>query len=458
MSIEPQIRYATTSDGVSIAYWIMGEGPPLFVSSPLTFSHTGLELRIPAIAAFYERIARDAMLVRWDPRNYGMSQRGVERLGVEDWARDVTAVADSLHLDEFDLLAINRAHPAAALAARQPCRIRRLVLAGAAPVRLADLFADENQVAVRSLAGTNWRVYTETLAHFLQGWEPHPDLPYARFMRESIDQADYLRVMAAWREWDATPYLPNVSCPTLVVSAGDNSKHARMYAAAIPGARFLDVEVAHPNALQPNLNYTAAILSSRNAAIEEFFREGADGARRTSTRDRVRTPETHATGTAVIMFTDIVSSTELTERLGDVTFREASRALDAGLRDAIHDAGGTAIDGKLLGDGVLATFPSAAQAIGGARRCLALSAASELGLHIGLHAGDVIREENNVFGGAVNIASRICGLSAPGEILVSDVVRGMARSSAGVEFADRGEQEMKGVGEPVRVYAVRGSV
>ena len=164
-----------------------------------------------------------------------------------------------------------------------------------------------------------------------------------------------------------------------------------------------------------------------------------------------------ASGTAVILFTDIVSSTELTERMGDARFRDASRALDAGLRAAIRDAGGAAVDGKLLGDGVLATFGSAAQAIDGARRCLALSAASELGLHIGLHAGDVIREDNNVYGGAVNIASRICGLSAPGEILVSDVVRGMARSSAGVVFEDRGEQEMKGVGEPVRVYAVQGA-
>ena len=53
----------------------------------------------------------------------------------------------------------------------------------------------------------------------------------------------------------------------------------------------------------------------------------------------------------------------------------------------------TAIEGKVLGDGVMATFPSAAQAIDGARRCMALSAASELGLHIGLHAGDVIRED-----------------------------------------------------------------
>jgi class 3 adenylate cyclase len=106
---------------------------------------------------------------------------------------------------------------------------------------------------------------------------------------------------------------------------------------------------------------------------------------------------------------------------------------------------------------VLATFGSAAQAIEGARRCLELSAASELGLHIGVHAGDVIREEGNVFGGAVNIASRICGLSEAGEILVSDVVRGMARSSVrqgGVVFEDRGEREMKGVEEAVRVYAV----
>ena len=50
---------------------------------------------------------------------------------------------------------------------------------------------------------------------------------------------------------------------------------------------------------------------------------------------------------------------------------------------------------------------------------------------------------------------RLRGLCAPGEILASNVVRGMARSSAGVEFDDRGEHELKGIGEPVRVYAVR---
>jgi class 3 adenylate cyclase len=57
-------------------------------------------------------------------------------------------------------------------------------------------------------------------------------------------------------------------------------------------------------------------------------------------------------------------------------------------------------------------------------------------------------------GGAVNIASRISGLSAAGEVLVSETVRGLARTSAGVSFEDRGEQALKGVGEAARLWAV----
>ncbi|MDZ4278849.1 MAG: adenylate/guanylate cyclase domain-containing protein, partial [Dehalococcoidia bacterium] len=78
-----------------------------------------------------------------------------------------------------------------------------------------------------------------------------------------------------------------------------------------------------------------------------------------------------------------------------------------------------------------------------------------LTLHVGIHAGDVIREEGNVYGGAVNIAARVAGQAAAGETLVSGTVRDLARTSAGVSFEDRGERELKGVGEPVRVYAVR---
>src|SRR6058998_2262622 len=148
----------------------------------------------------------------------------------------------------------------------------------------------------------------------------------------------------------------------------------------------------------------------------------------------------------------------LTERLGDTAFRQKARDLDAALRTVIREHAGTAIEGKLLGDGVLAVFGSARQAIEAALACGGAGSHAGLHLHLGLHAGDVIREDNNVYGGAVNIASRISGLAAPGEVLVSETVRSLARTSAGVRFEDRGEQSLKGVGEPVRVWAVREAV
>ena len=77
-----------------------------------------------------------------------------------------------------------------------------------------------------------------------------------------------------------------------------------------------------------------------------------------------------------------------------------------------------------------------------------------LSLHLGVHAGDVTREDGNVHGQAVSIAARVSDLSAPNEVLVSGTVRDLARASSGVSFEDRGERELKGVGEPVRVWAV----
>jgi class 3 adenylate cyclase len=157
-------------------------------------------------------------------------------------------------------------------------------------------------------------------------------------------------------------------------------------------------------------------------------------------------------GTNIILFTDIVDSTPLTERMGDAAFRDLSRSIDERVRGAMREHGGTPVEGKVLGDGVMGVFTSAAQAIAAARACVELG--RELPMHIGLHAGDVLSEGTNVYGGAVNIASRICGLCAPGEIFVSATVRDLARTSAGVTFVDRGEQVLKGIDDPVRLFAV----
>jgi class 3 adenylate cyclase len=213
-------------------------------------------------------------------------------------------------------------------------------------------------------------------------------------------------------------------------------EHAQRAAAAIPGARLALVDSS-----------TVLFMDNRVASIAAEFLGMAPAVRSEATSAR--------SGTAVILFADIADSTALTERLGDAAFREKARALDDALRATVRANGGAVIDAKTLGDGILATFPAASQAIAAGLACAAAGDGAGLPLHVGLHAGDVIRESDNVFGGAVNIAARISSLAAPGEVLVSRTVADLGRTSARVAFEDRGEHALKGVAEPQRVFAVR---
>ncbi len=428
---EPQIQYARTSGGVSIAYITTGDGPPILSchDNSIAMQHhwTGSTPGNDTIRL----LSACARLTIFDAAGVGASQRDVSDFSLGAQVRAIEAVAAHLTADQFTLIGTASASASAALyAAQQPGRVRQLVC-----VFPAFPIVRRTGAAI----GDNWSLDRRRAASAV-----FPDGPvssqrwYSNAMRESITAEVYAAYRGAFADADLSAIYQRIPVPTLLCIAKDGPARDSSLALA---------------SLVPNCRVASTLdlgTDTFSATLEFMGVDAAPGSPPPLTNSDAR-------GTAVILFTDIVDSTALTERLGDTRFRNASRALDAALRDAIRNAGGAAIDGKLLGDGVLATFPSAAQAIDGARRCLALSAASELGLHIGLHAGDVIREENNVFGGAVNIAARICALSAPGQILVSDVVRGMARSSAGVEFEDRGEQAMKGVGEPVRVYEVRGT-
>jgi len=289
-----------------------------------------------------------------------------------------------------------------------------------------------------ALAETDWPSYVAARYLVLMGRDVAND-PWVAHLAKSaaawVDPAVGLLYRRLEEATDLGDLLARVRQPTLVLIEESQAfppvRASQRVAAKIPGAQSRQYSRARGESL---IDLTLAFLG-------------------------LSTPTTSApsvpSGMAVVLFTDIVDSTALTERLGDTVFRTASRALDKGMRAAMRDAGGTPVEGKVLGDGVMGVFTSASQAIVAARRCIELSAASELQLHVGLHAGDVIHEKDNVYGGAVNIASRVCGLSAPGEILVSGTVRELARTSAGVEFEDRGEQALKGIDDAVRVYEVR---
>jgi class 3 adenylate cyclase len=159
-------------------------------------------------------------------------------------------------------------------------------------------------------------------------------------------------------------------------------------------------------------------------------------------------------GTAVLLFTDIAGSTALTEELGDAAYRSRAEKLDSAVRAAIDDCEGKAVEGIRLGDGVLAVFSSARRALECAALAHACARSNAFALHVGLHAGDVVHSRTAVHGGAVNIAARVCEQAPPGETLVSETVRSLARTSADVAFEDRGVRELKGVRDPVRLFAV----
>jgi class 3 adenylate cyclase len=163
-------------------------------------------------------------------------------------------------------------------------------------------------------------------------------------------------------------------------------------------------------------------------------------------------------GTATVLFTDLVGSTELMARLGDVAFDALRGEHFAGLREALAAHGGEEV--KNTGDGVMATFSSAVQALGAAvatqqaAHCQALSAEAPVSIRVGLSLGEVTFERGDVFGTPVVEAARLVAAARPGQILATTVVRMVAGSRAPTAMTDIGTLDLKGLPEPVAACEV----
>lgn len=152
-----------------------------------------------------------------------------------------------------------------------------------------------------------------------------------------------------------------------------------------------------------------------------------------------------------LLFTDIVDSTGHAQRLGDTAWRGLLDQHHFLTRREVARCNGAEV--ATTGDGFLARFESPAQAIEAA--CAVCRAVGPLGLQIraGVHTGECEVTGNSLAGMAVHIAARIQATAAPGEVLVSSTVKALVVGST-VRFVDRGEQALKGVPEPWRLYAV----
>jgi class 3 adenylate cyclase/pimeloyl-ACP methyl ester carboxylesterase len=426
--MEPQFRFCTSADGTRIAYATYGSGPPLLYANTPILSFDA-QFRVPEARAYFDALASRASLVMFDRRGTGASQRDVDDLSPEAEARDIAAVADAAGLREFTLFADIATHVCLTYVLGEGQRARGLILWS--PLIEAVPSKEMAEAALR-----DWSYFRRLWASNL-----FPDGPVSlqRAMGKAYKDTttpDMAARRLDWRKPEFEALLPRVTMPVLIVHRERMPHQLAIRLAAHLSHGQLRFVPGYPPTPYPDHE---AIVE----AVFDFMALNEPG-------DNTTLPQ----GTAIILFTDIAHSTALTERMGDAAFRAASRVLDDNVRAAIRDASGIPVEGKVLGDGVMGVFTSAAQAIAAARGCVAAAGATELRLHIGVHAGDVTSEGTNVYGGAVNIASRICGLCEPGEILVSQTVRDLARTSAGVRFEDRGEQTLKGIADPVRVFAV----
>jgi class 3 adenylate cyclase len=162
---------------------------------------------------------------------------------------------------------------------------------------------------------------------------------------------------------------------------------------------------------------------------------------------------------SAIMAADVAGYSRLMHDDEEVTHARLTALLTDVVDPAIAEHGGRIV--KHTGDGFLAEFPSAVEAVRAATnfqnsiRDLTVDDAEDrrLAFRVGINIGDVIVEAHDIFGDGVNIAARLEGIAKPGGICISSSAYDQIRGKVGIEFADLGEQNLKNISRPVRAYA-----
>jgi len=455
--MEPQIQYCTTSDGVRIAYTVAGEGPPhVFVTEPVV-SHVQLEWSQPVFSRLLAQFARHNTLIRFDTRNTGLSDRGVA-LDVAGTVRDIEAVVSRVGLERFALSGVQGSSIAVvSFAAAHPEQISQLALIDGF-LRFADFASTPASRALLGALSVDFELGTELIGAAAFGSGRDESRDYGAYIRSCIDASYFDQELSPFTFEDVTDLARALAVPTLVLKHAGvqyvSMEMVRDLAANIPGARMSVVPGGWADDPEG--------LAER---VCEFINEAPPSPQ--TPRKQTQRDNTLRT----ILFTDIVGHTEMMQRLGDAKGRDVLREHERITRDLLKQHGGAEV--KTMGDGFMASFGSVTSAMecaialqrafaahtAGTQECRdAPSGPSHLPepLHVrvGLNAGEPIEEDGDLFGATVILASRIAAKAGAGEILIPEPVRHLLSGKA-FTFSDRGEYEMKGFDDAVRLYEVR---
>jgi len=437
----PKTRYAHSGD-VHIAYQVVGDGPIDVVYIPTWISHIELLWEEPMVERFFSAIAAFSRLIVFDRRGSGLSDPVTAPPTLEEQMDDVLAVMDAAGSERAALFAHLEGGPMAILfAATFPERTTSLALYAtfARTVQTEDIPwawpADRRDATLNAmLAEWGSGIRLPALAPSLANDQRAKDW-FGRLERHAASPGTARRLFKLTGEMDVRGVLPSIRVPTLIAHRAEDTfidmRHARYLAERIPGARLV---------IMPGGD-TLPVGDGAEVLLEEL-QEFLTGTRTGLEPDRVL---------ATVMFTDIVNSTARAAEMGDRRWRDLLAGHDAIVRRGLERFRGREI--KTVGDGFLATFDGPARAIRCAEVIRDELAGQGIEVRAGLHTGECEVIGDDVGGMAVHIGARVGALAAPGEVLVSSTVRDLVVGS-GIEFAERGTRELKGVPGEWRLFAV----
>jgi pimeloyl-ACP methyl ester carboxylesterase len=433
-----EVRYAK-SEGVHIAYQVVGDGPIDLVYSPGIWSNLEIMWEWPAWADYLDRLASFSRLILFDMRGVGLSDRGNQAPILELQTNDIGAVMDAVGVETAAIFGGARAGAMAMLfAATHPERTRALILYApvAKTVAAPDWPAGKSDPEQRRFV----QRFTEEMGTgdnlHLQGpsFDPAFKTWWARFERLVATPGAYQELANVFTPLDVRQVLPHIQAPTLVLHrAGDRivkSAQGRAIAKAIDGARF--VELTGDDHIP--------FLGNRDVLVDEV-EEFLTGVRPAPVTDRLLT---------TVLFTDIIGSTERASSIGDKAWHALLERHRAIVRKELQRFRGREVD--TAGDGFLATFDGPARGIRCAEAIHGGLRGIGLGIRSGLHTGEVEIIGEGIGGIAVHIGARIASLAGAGEILTSSTVKDLVAGS-GLTFEDRGSHRLKGVPDEWHLFA-----
>jgi len=461
--MKPSIQFVKRKDGVRIAYSKFGKGQPLVCPSSWVTSLSYI-FEDQFAQQFWGQLAQKVTVVSYDKHGCGQSDRDRKDFTLETEFLDLDTVISHLGLDKFSLLGSSMAGPVAIeYTLRHPKKVTDLILYGSY-CNGKNLAPEDVRRALISLVKASWGLGSKTIADIFHPNANTKELKsLAKFQRESSSPEIAAKVLELAYSLDVTELLSGIKIPTLILHReGDKVitiDHGRQLAVEIPNAQFKLLKGAiHPWWY----GETDEIINE----IAEFVgrRKSADSVRDISPVSTIRHPDedmgdipiegTEIVEQATIVFSDIVSSTDLVTQLGDAAARNIFLKHDQIVRGQLRKYDGRELQN--LGDGFMLSFESASAAI----KCACniqkeiSKNLSSIKVRMGINTGEVVRREGrHPFGQAVVLASRIASKAKGDEVLVSDVTRHLASGSK-LPFSEKRRFKPKGFDETIKLYEV----